>query len=87
MRSVQTSLLLAGGPSVKLSELIAAYGDDQVQFQNLDQCAERISASKGVTKVAFATEQTVNPTGTDKLGVVIWLDRDRVNRIIAESAK
>lgn len=68
---------------MKLSELIAAYGDDKVQFQNLDQSAEKLNFNKGVTKITFGTEQPIDPTGTVKLGLVVWLDRERVAGIIA----
>lgn len=71
--------------SLKLSELIAKYGDDKVQFQNLDQCAEMLNMNKGVTKITFGTEQPLHLDGTVKLGLVVWLDRDEVAKIIATS--
>lgn len=71
--------------TLKLSELIAKHGDDTVQFQNLDQCAERMNMNKGVLKITFGTEQTFDLNGTGRLGLVVWLDRDRVAEIIAES--
>lgn len=70
---------------MNLSELIAKYGDDKVQFQNLDQCTEALNMNKGVTKITFGTEQPIGLDGTQKLGLVVWLDRDRVAKIIAES--
>lgn len=66
---------------MKLSELIAAYGDDKVQFQNLDQSLINLNMRNGVSKITFGTEQPVNLDGTDKLGLVVWLDRDRVKEI------
>ncbi len=72
---------------MNLSELIAKYGDDRVQFQNLDQCTEALNMNKGATKITFGTEQPINLDGTQKLGLVVWLDRDRVAEIIAESKK
>jgi len=70
---------------MKMSELILAVGDDNVQFQNLDQCASDInySAKKG-TKITFGTEQPVNLDGTEKLGLVIWLDRKAVADAVAK---
>lgn len=68
---------------MKLSELIAAYGDDVVQFQNLDQCATSLNMSGKHTKITFGTEQPLTLEGTDKLGLVVWLDRKRVQEIIA----
>jgi hypothetical protein len=68
---------------MKLSELIAAYGDDKVQFQNLDHCAEKMNMTGAVTKITFGTEQRLNLDGTDKLGLVVWMDRKRVAEIRA----
>ena len=67
---------------MKLSELIAAYGDDLVQFQNLDQCATNLVLGKQGTKITFGTEQPLGLDGTEKLGLVVWLDRDRASGII-----
>lgn len=64
---------------MNLSSLILAVGDDNVQFQNLDQCASDInySAKKG-TKITFGTDCPVNLDGTEKLGLVLWFDREAV---------
>lgn len=70
---------------MKLSELISAYGDEKVQFQNLDQSAETLNFNKGITKITFGTEQPIDPSGTVKLGLVVWLDRDRVAEILKTS--
>ena len=70
---------------MNLSELISKYGDDRVQFQNLDQCTERLNMSKGVTKITFGTEQPMGLNGTERLGIVVWFDRADVAKIIAES--
>lgn len=70
---------------MKLSELIARYGDDKVQFQNLDQCTEAMNMNKGVAKITFGTEQPINLDGTQKLGIVVWMDREKVASIIAAS--
>lgn len=70
---------------MKLSELIAAYGDDKVQFQNLDQSLISLSMNNGTSKITFGTEQPVNLDGLNKLGLVVWLDRYRVKEIVAAS--
>lgn len=71
---------------MKLSELIARYGDDRVQFQNLDQCVQSLNRSKkGLTKITFGTEQKISLNGTEQLGVVVWMDRKTVAEIIAAS--
>lgn len=68
---------------MKLSELIAAYGDDKVRFQNLDQCATALNMEKKGTKITFVTEQQLNLKGTEQLGLVVWLDRKAVAEITA----
>ena len=71
---------------MKLSELITAYGDDSVQWQYLDECTDSLSTHKqGVTKVTFGTEQPITLGGTEKLGIVVWMDRKRVAEVIAAS--
>lgn len=69
----------------KLSELIAAYGDDKVQFQNLDQCAKRLDFNrKSGNTVTFGTTMNIFAEGgTEKLGLVVWLDRERVKEIVS----
>lgn len=68
-----------------LSELIAAYGDDKVALQKLDECADRMSMKGGITKITFGTDQPLTPNGTAQLGIVVWLDRDRVQQIIVDA--
>ena len=70
---------------MKLSELIARYGDDRVQFQNLDQCATSLDMGKNGTKITFGTEQKIWLNGTEQLGVVIWLDRKIVAGILSDN--
>src|SRR3546814_19634857 len=63
---------------MKMSELILAIGDDNSEFQNRDQCAEKLNMNGGATRITFATLRNITPQGTDKLGLVLWLDRDAV---------
>lgn len=72
---------------MKMSELILAVGDDNVQFQNLDHCAMSLdyNAKKGTT-ITFGTEQPVNLEGTEKLGLVLWLDRKAVAAAVKGAA-
>lgn len=70
---------------MRLSELIAAYGDDKVGFQNLDQCGADFNMGKKGTRITFHTDQRLNLKGTEQLGLVVWLDRARVAEIIAAS--
>jgi hypothetical protein len=71
---------------MKLSELIHAYGDDNVQFQNLDHCTTDLKMNGSTTKITFGTEQPVNFNGTTKLGFVVWMDRSRVKEIVARAS-
>ena len=67
-----------------MSELILAVGDDNVQIQNLDTCSIDLSwdHKKGTT-VKFGTEVGVIPSkGLDKLGIVVWFDRDKVDAVL-----
>lgn len=60
-----------------LSELIIACGNENVAFQNLDQCAISLDwTRKAGARITFGTSQTIIPgEGTEQLGLVIWLDR------------
>lgn len=70
--------------SVGVSELIAKLGDDNIQLQNLDSCASKLTFSKkSGTSVTFATEMPLTPHGTERLGLVLWLPRDKVAEILA----
>lgn len=69
---------------MNLSELIARYGDDKVQFQKLDDCVINMQSSKRGSKATFETPEMISLDGFQKLGLVVWLDRARVAEIIAE---
>lgn len=67
-----------------LSELIAAYGDDKVKFQRLDDCADKMNYDhKKGTKITFETDASIGANGTEEMGLVVWLDRKRVDEIIS----
>lgn len=68
---------------MKLSELIAKYGDEIVQFQNLDHCVDDFQMTKKGTKARFGTEQQFDLNGFKKIGFIVWMDRERVAEIIA----
>lgn len=71
---------------MKMSELILAIGDDNVEFQNLDQCSTALNYNaKSGTKITFGTQRSLTPDGTDKLGLVLWLDRKAVADVVAKS--
>lgn len=67
---------------MKLSELIAHVGDENIQIQNVLNCADSVNLSKGVTKITFGTNaisalDVMNDT-VKKVGLVIWLPKDRM---------
>lgn len=72
--------------ALKLSELIAMYGDDKVRLQNLDVAGRTIDYhhKKGTT-ITFGTDEPIASGGMERLGLVVWLDRERVKEIIAAS--
>lgn len=72
---------------MKLSELIAAYGDEKVQFQNLDECTSAMNMNRKGSKIIFGTDQRLDLKGTVQLGLIVWLDRDKVAEIVAKSKK
>lgn len=73
---------------MKMSELILAIGDDNVEFQNLDQCATDLNYShKSGTTIKFGTQRKLTPTGMDKLGLILWLDRDAVKAAVADNQR
>lgn len=66
---------------MKMSEFIAAVGDDNVQFQPLDGCLIRADSSKGKTRITFGTTQPVLHDTRD-YGIVLWIPRDRVKAVL-----
>lgn len=72
---------------MKMSELILAVGDDNVVFQNLLNDAQTIDKTKHGTKITFYTdaiqaEEMLNGGETKKIGLVVWLPRDKVNAAV-----
>lgn len=77
---------------MKMSELILAVGDEHVIFQNLLNDAQSIDKTKHGTKITFYTnaiqaEELLGGGKTKKIGLVLWLPRDRVDAARAASAK
>lgn len=66
-----------------LSDIIRSVGDDIVQFQNLDVAANSLKWNeKSGTTITFCTEQTLTHNGTRDLGLVVWLPREAVERVM-----
>ena len=72
---------------MNLSDLIAAYGNENVEFQNLDECYSALNLTKKGTMITFGTPQPFDLNGTKKLGLVMWFDRERVKEILAAEKK
>lgn len=74
---------------MKMSELILAVGDENVIFQNLSNDAHSVDKTKHGTKITFYTnaiqaeELLLGDGKTKKLGLVLWLPRDRVEAAVA----
>lgn len=73
---------------MKMSELILAVGDENLVFQNLFHDAASIDQTKRGTKVTFYTDQVnaadfLDADNSKKVGLVLWLPRDKVNAAIA----
>lgn len=70
---------------LKMSDLILAIGDENVVFQNLDQCivSADYGAKKGTTLTFGTSEPCLLPT--KRIGLVLWLDRDAVADAIVKS--
>lgn len=70
---------------MKLSELISKYGDDKIEFQNLDNDAISLNYDhKKGTRITFGTDAPIDLNGTKKLGLVVWFDRESIKGIISE---
>ena len=74
---------------MKMSELILEVGDDYVVFQNLLNDAQSIHKTKHGTKITFYTdaiqaEELLNNGKTEKMGLVLWLPRARVEAAMAK---
>ena len=63
---------------MKISELVLAIGDDNIQFQNLDHSIDTLKMVGATTKVTFGTEEPFSIKGTERLGLVLWLERQAV---------
>ncbi|MGV2135186.1 hypothetical protein GOZ83_19565 [Agrobacterium vitis] len=70
---------------MKLSELIATYGDEHVTYQPLDSAIDTINMTKAGTKITFGTDEPFDHNGTVRMALVVWMDRKRVAEIIAAS--
>lgn len=69
------------GKKLKLDELVSDIGNENITMQNLDECAVELSRSNNnVTKITFLTDMPFDMRGTERLGVVLWFERDAVRK-------
>lgn len=68
---------------VGMTELISKIGDENIKFQNLDSCSISLNYDhKKGSKITFGTDELITPDGTERLGLILWLPRDKVKEII-----
>lgn len=74
---------------MKLSELIAAYGDDNITFQNLDTDMISMDKRKKHYEIKFGTQEGFNKdfSGTNKRALIVWMDRDKTQEILDKIKK
>lgn len=70
---------------MNLSELIAKYGDENVSFQRVDDCVTDMNMTRNGTRASFVTPERIGLDGFDKMGLIVWLDREKVKAIIAKA--
>lgn len=68
---------------MNLSKLLAQYGDDALQFQKMDDCVVSLQLTKQGSKATFVTPVAFGSDGFQKLGLIVWLDRDRTKQLLA----
>ncbi len=73
-----------------LSDLIRAVGDENVEFQNLDDVTTNVQATKGGVRVTFGTHAIcvtdfISHAFSKKMGLVIWLPRDKVDAATSQT--
>lgn len=62
-----------------ISELLTRIGDDNIMFQNLDNDIVRLKTrADGQSEITFGSQAQTTINGTERLGLVLWLNRDDV---------
>lgn len=67
---------------MKLSEIIAEIGDENVSLQVLDLCTVSIKDEGAVKHVTFGTTEEITPDSTSAVGLIVWVPRDKLNTIL-----
>jgi hypothetical protein len=68
---------------MSITELLNAIGSDSITFQNLDECSISMNYDhKKGTVIKFGTDQKLTFESTKELGLIVWLDREKVKAAI-----
>lgn len=67
-----------------ISKLIELIGDENIEMQNLDEATETYDRAKFGTKARFVTTVGFSMDGFDKLGLILWIDRDKAAAALAK---
>lgn len=70
---------------MNIIELLQAIGVDNIRLQFLDQSLTNMNALKRGNKYTFESEVPFDLNGPAKQGIVLWLDREQVAKIMAEA--
>lgn len=72
---------------MKLSELIAKVGDDNVKFQNLRESLKRVDKRKDHTEIVFGTKAVTAEEfflEPKFVAFVVWLPKDKVDAALKD---
>lgn len=71
------------GKQMGMVELLSKVGNDNIRFQNLDTCAISLNYDyKKGSKITFGTDELITLDGTERIGLVLWLPREKVMEAI-----
>lgn len=81
---------------MKLSELIAAIGDDKIEMQNLQRDHVSLDNGKRGATIKFATSPVIVRDMMEadlvgrkpkKIGLVIWIDSEKADQLLSNENK
>jgi hypothetical protein len=70
---------------MNIIELLQTIGVDNIRLQMLDQSLTDMISLKHSNKYTFESEIPFGLNGPEKQGIVLWLDREQVAKILAET--
>lgn len=59
-----------------LCDLLNEIGSENMSMQLLDEAVLGMKMRKDDTEITFITDQLLGLSGTERLGIVVWIDRD-----------